>query len=314
MKNLGISFLLALTCLFTSAVHATDSGNAIVAKALLEMGNDDGDVDCPSEGCYGGNGNWWCSEFVSWVYKEAGYPYTGGWLKSNTDNTREWFRNNSTYVTKGSTDWNKVTPRPGDYVFIGRLGDSDRKHSGIVERVDNAGTLHTIEGNNAGRPVARYQYPNYKSKKATNGVANGIVLGLGLRTGKNIRISNGSAKASSSGDNRPPIRAFDLSNSTFWRNRTHQNGTQYLEMDFRGRKEKITKISLKFGTHYCKDYRFKFKKNGAWSWSTKITGNNKKDRAHVWFTPKKSIQAIRLYCLKYKADDYFSVHEMTIQK
>lgn len=314
MKNLGIFFLLTLACLYVGQVNATDSGNAIVSKALQELGNDDDDDDCPASGCYGGNGNWWCSEFVSWVYKEAGYPYSGGWQKSNTDKTRDWFKANSTYITRSSKNWSKITPRPGDYVFIGRASDSTRKHSGIVERIDSAGTLHTIEGNNSGNVVARYQYLNYKTNSKIDGAVNGIVKGFGLRTGMNIRISNGSARASSAGNNRPPIRAFDLNNSTFWRNRTNQNGTQYLEMDFRGKRYNVTKVSLKFGSHYCKDYRFKFKKSNVWSWSTKITGNNRRDRSHVWFTPKKSIQAVRLYCLKYKADDYFSVHEMTIQK
>lgn len=48
----------------------------------------------------------WCSEFVSWVYKEGGYPFTGGpfimpWHLSNVRKIRRWFRRNSTFISRG---------------------------------------------------------------------------------------------------------------------------------------------------------------------------------------------------------------------
>jgi hypothetical protein len=257
------------------------------------------------------------------VYKEAGYPFRGGdkgWRLTTTRRVRNWFKANSTYVARGQADWQRFTPTPGDYVYIGRAGDPDRKHSGIVERLDADGDLHTIEGNNWGRPVARYVYPNFRTNSTDNGPANGIVLGMGLRCGKRIRIPNGKSRASSSGNNREPRNAFDGKDSTWWRNRTKQSGRQYLEMSWKHRK-RITKISLRFGKHYPRAYRFRFltgqvpvEPHGGWQWSTRIGNNDRRSRAHVWFRPVKNVWAVRIYGLEYSDDDYFSIMEMKIQR
>ena len=296
----------------------SDSGDAIVATAAGELGRDDD--DCPGRGCYLGNGTDWCSEFVSWCYQRAGFGFTGGaeggWLLTNTTRIRSWFGENSTYLERSAPDWNAFRPTLGDYVYIGRAGDPDRKHSGVVESVDANGDLHTIEGNNAGRRVGRYVYPAFRSNSTDNGPAetNGIVVGFGLRCGAQIRLPNGVARASSSGDDRAPGNAFDGDPATFWRNRTHQSGTQYLEMDFAGAEYAISKVSLTFGSHYPRNYQFSFRIAGQWITSTQITGNTQQDRAHVWFTPAQHVQAVRLYGLVYSADDYFSVYDMAIQR
>jgi Bacterial tandem repeat domain 1/CHAP domain len=162
------------------------SGEAIVQTAIAQIGRDDG--DCPAPGCFNGNGGEWCSEFVSWVYNQAGAPFTGGgaggWLLSNTTKIRNWFSAHATYLDR-SVSWSGVEPQPGDYVFISRVG-TDREHSGIVEYVDVDGALHTIEGNNAGRRVGRYVYPNFRTNTTSNLPANtnGYVAGLGLRPGQ----------------------------------------------------------------------------------------------------------------------------------
>ena len=127
------------------------------------------------------------------------------------------------------------------------------------------------------------------------------------------RIPNGTARASSSGDYRPPANAFDGLLTTFWRNRTHQTGIQYLGMDFNGRRYAVARISLAFGSHYPRDYRFRFKRSGVWQWGTRIVGNTAGSRVHVWRTPLRNVQAVRVYCLRYSSDDYFSVREMVIQ-
>lgn len=296
----------------------SDSGSAIVATATGQIGVDDG--DCPGRGCYLGNGGEWCSEFVSWCYQHAGHPFTdggeGGWLLSNTTLIRDWFRTNSTYLERTDGDWASFRPTPGDYVYIGRAGDPDRKHSGIVEFVDGSGDLHTIEGNNAGRRVAKYVYPAFRTNSSSNapGATNGIVVGFGLRCGAQIRLPNGIAGASSSGDHRPPEHAFDQNPDTFWRNRTQQSGDQYLEMHFGGPERTVAKISVKFGNHFPAAYQFRFRIDGAWVESTRITGNTAHDRSHVWFTPVRRVQAVRLYALRYSADDYFSVIDMAIQR
>lgn len=128
------------------------------------------------------------------------------------------------------------------------------------------------------------------------------------------RIPNGIARASSSGDNRLPAHAFDRLWATFWRNRTQQTGIQYLEMDFNGRRYTVRRISLAFGEHYPSDYRFRVRRNGVWGWSKGITGNTLGSRAHVWQVPLQNVEAVRIYCLRYSRDDYFSVREMVIEK
>lgn len=296
----------------------SDSGDAIVGTAVSQLGRDDD--DCPLPGCYFGNGTDWCSEFVSWTYERAGFPFTdgdeGGWLLRNTTRIRNWFREHSTYLERSDGDWSGFQPTPGDYVFISRASNPGREHSGIVEFVDGNGDLHTIEGNNSGRVVGRYLYPAFRTNSTSDAPpeTNGIVVGLGLRCGAQVRLLNGVAGASSSGDGRPPGNAFDGDPNTFWRNRTEQGGGQYLEMDFAGAEHTVTKISLRFGDHLARDYEFRFRIGGTWRSSTRTTGNTAKERAHVWFTPKRGVQAVRLVALGYAADDYFSVYDMNIQR
>ncbi len=296
----------------------SDSGSAIVSTAAGQIGVDDG--DCPGRGCYLGNGGEWCSEFVSWCYQHAGFPFTGGseggWFLSNTTRIRDWFRTNSTYLERADSDWRAFQPTPGDYVYIGRAGAPEREHSGIVEFVDDSGGLHTIEGNNAGRRVGRYVYPDFRTNSTSNAPpdTNGIVVGLGLRCGAQIRLPNGIAGASTSGDHRPPEHAFDGDPDTFWRNRTGQPDRQYLEMHFGGPERTVTKISLTFGNHLPTDYEFQFRIDGAWMPSKRVAGNTAAERSHVWFTPARRVQAVRLYALRYSADDYFSVVDMAIQR
>lgn len=163
----------------------------ILSVALEEIGCHDEDLPFP--GKYYAAGYNWCSEFVSWVYKQAGCPFTEGgysqrivdppddgkWMQRSSSRCIEWFKANGFYVHREDTLWYSFTPKLGDYVFIGRYG-SDRMHSGLVEYLGCDGTLHTIEGNNAGRAVMKFQYPHYKINSDDNGEANGVILGFGV--------------------------------------------------------------------------------------------------------------------------------------
>jgi len=159
-------------------------GAKIVQTALSQHGKDD--KDCPKDGCYSAKGKEWCSEFVSWVYNEADVPFTGGrkggWLLVDTGKIRRWFKKNRTYIERDDPGWDEFVPSPGDYVFIGRAGRPRRKHSGLVRRVRGT-SLETIEGNNKGREVDEYFYPNFKINTTNNATTktNGIVLGFGVR-------------------------------------------------------------------------------------------------------------------------------------
>lgn len=84
---------------------------------------------------------YWCADFVSWVYKEAGKPFTGGssggWRIASVKDVRAWFEQNGTYTPNGSG----VIPKAGDaYMTAGET------HIGIVEKVEGD-TIHAISGN-----------------------------------------------------------------------------------------------------------------------------------------------------------------------
>ena len=100
----------------------------------------------------------WCADFVSYVYKKAGYPFNAGsasgrsawriplvWKKVNgVPNLRDYSSIFGVYRTRQSG----YTPGPGDIIIF---GDSD-SHTGIVEKVDkspskNTPWVYTIEGN-----------------------------------------------------------------------------------------------------------------------------------------------------------------------
>lgn len=298
----------------------SDSGREIVRIASGEIGRTNGTR-------YGAkNGDPWCSEFVSWVYQQAGYEFTTGpdddtWLLTSVSKIRAWFKENSTFIQKQSSltppgryhrDWLRFTPTTGDYVCFGEA-NAPLSHSGIVESLDSNDTLHTIEGN-ASEVVDRREYPDFRTRASYSL----FVKGFGLRCGKQIRIPNGTASASSSGDNRHPRNAFDGDNNTWWRNRTNRRSKQFLQMEW-DNKVTITKVSLRFGNNYPRAYGFSFrigisKANSRWFPSTKISDNSKKERAHVWFNTLKGVWGIRITCYEYSKEDYFSVNEMIIQR
>lgn len=100
---------------------------------------------------------YWCADFVSWVYKEAGKPFTGGqsggWRIASVDGVKAWFKEKATWINNGSG----VKPQPGDVYTMGI------SHTGIVEKVEGD-TIYTISGNTAtdntgnGNGVGRGQY------------------------------------------------------------------------------------------------------------------------------------------------------------
>ena len=105
---------------------------------------------------------YWCADFVSWVYAQAGSPFSGGasggWRIPGVDSVREWFKKNATYTVNGPG----VTPKPGDVYIIGTEGNGT--HTGIVEKVEN-GKIYTISGNTSvgnfsnGVGVGASEYP-----------------------------------------------------------------------------------------------------------------------------------------------------------
>jgi len=86
-----------------------------------------------------GNAEAWCADFVSYVLRLAGHPFTGGlsggWRIAAAAGVRDWFAARSRYAPRALAD-----PRPGDVVYF------RHSHVGIVVAVHGI-VLTTIEGN-----------------------------------------------------------------------------------------------------------------------------------------------------------------------
>ncbi len=169
------------------------SGEAIVAIAELELGNSD--TDEPDPGRYHGHESKWCSEFVSWVYAQAGEPFTGGdgdggvctldWNMSTAYKVVAGFGRNANWqylsIDEINANWPgggefSLEPQSGDYIFFSNDTGINRAHSGMVDEV--VGTdLHTIEGNINGGIVDTGLHANWR----TNQTGDTIVKGIGYR-------------------------------------------------------------------------------------------------------------------------------------
>lgn len=95
-------------------------------------------------------GGLWCSDFVSWVYRAAGVPFTGGyeggWMLPNNVAIRRWFERQGAWIGRTPQGFGTFQPRPGDYV---RVDTPTWSHSAIVRYVEGD-VLHTVEGNAGG--------------------------------------------------------------------------------------------------------------------------------------------------------------------
>ncbi|MCW2927746.1 MAG: hypothetical protein JWM86_1714 [Thermoleophilia bacterium] len=97
----------------------------------------------------------WCSYFVSWLAKSAGAPVGAGGNGTGYVPTLEaWGKQEGRYTPNG-----QGVPKPGDIVIINWGGSGVADHTGIVERVDADGTVHTIEGNSSDAVKARTYGP-----------------------------------------------------------------------------------------------------------------------------------------------------------
>ncbi len=114
-------------------------------------------------------GEAWCSEFVSWVYKAAGYPLSGGsqggWMIKDSVSLRTWFQKQSEWVAKGSASWSTFTPEPGDFI---RYNNSSGGHSGMVREVSGT-TLLTVEGN-VNNKVMLLKLQSWRSVSSIDGI------------------------------------------------------------------------------------------------------------------------------------------------
>jgi len=115
----------------------------------------------------------WCADFVTYVTKEAfraaGKSIPAGFGSPSVSGLRDWGIRTGRYMqTAGKS--NKAgliakNVKPGDIIIFKNQGAS---HTGIVEKVDSNGTIHTIEGNTSNK-VARRTYA------ANNGRISGFI-------------------------------------------------------------------------------------------------------------------------------------------
>lgn len=91
----------------------------------------------------------WCAYFVSWAARQAGAPLgEAGQGFGAVSSVWGWAQRTGRALPAGST------PQPGDLIVWGG------RHIGIVESVDAAGRIHTIEGNSSNAVTRRVHDPS----------------------------------------------------------------------------------------------------------------------------------------------------------
>jgi hypothetical protein len=113
---------------------------------------------------------YWCADFVSWVYKQAGTPFkggsSGGWRIASVEGVQAYMERSGTFHTNGQ---DSPDPKPGDVYVI-----NNGEHIGIVVKVEG-NKLYAISGNTStenyanGVGVGDTVYTNYKNDGSITG-------------------------------------------------------------------------------------------------------------------------------------------------
>ncbi len=145
------------------------SGGSVVPIAQQELALhlvgtgplQNGGPGCKYEGsaCKGNpNGEAWCADFVSWVFNQAGTPFTGGvdggWRLAGAVGIEQWFQKYGIWVNNGPS---APPPQPGDVFYT----PVDGGHVGIIVSV-SGNSVVTIEGN-AAPEVESFPYSDYRA-------------------------------------------------------------------------------------------------------------------------------------------------------
>lgn len=134
-----------------------DYADDIVGVAKTQLGYMELDVATGAP-LYNGNGTWytkygqrfnnssgaWCAFFVMWCAEQADIPTTAipqAQTYGSCTNMANWFKNNGLWQDATYTPW------PGDIVFFDWDDNGKPNHVGIVESVNDDGSINTIEGN-----------------------------------------------------------------------------------------------------------------------------------------------------------------------
>lgn len=152
-----------------------EPGDKIVAIAVAQEGRGPDEVGKELERShddlshYLKHGDPWCSEFVSWTYKTAGFPFAEGnnrnWMLVGSNGIKKWFQRNGKFIARTDSDWRSFQPHPGDYI---RYNNDHGGHSGIVCSASGE-ELHTVEGN-VGNKVVLRTINNWRDRENIDGI------------------------------------------------------------------------------------------------------------------------------------------------
>ena len=132
------------------------TASVVIAARLLGLGIRE---TAPNSGPWittftDGNAEAWCADFVSYVLRLAGHPFTGGrsggWRVAGAGDVRSWFAARRRYFPRSVAQ-----PRAGDIVYF------RHSHVGIVVAARGTNLL-TIEGN-ASDAVRQRLYPGWRT-------------------------------------------------------------------------------------------------------------------------------------------------------
>lgn len=142
------------------------SGGSIVQVAQQELAKHPVEYDNDVLKYTDGHTEAWCADFVSWVYKTAGTPFTGG-TSGGWRVPGSFIPGMATNVVWTSRSENKFPPAPGDFILVyssvsttsGVVDGRPVGHTGIVESV-SGDKITTIEGNTS-NTVGEHTYTNF---------------------------------------------------------------------------------------------------------------------------------------------------------
>ena len=94
----------------------------------------------------------WCADFLSWVFKESGKPFTGGasggWRIAAAAGVMDWFKANGTWIDNTAANRQSGPPKPGDVIYY------NHGHANMV--VSLTGTSVKTVGGNQSNMVSSY--------------------------------------------------------------------------------------------------------------------------------------------------------------
>ncbi len=133
---------------------STVAGGPIVDIAMKELALGISETSSPVNYLKytGGTAEAWCGDFLSWVFKEAGKPFTGGasggWRIAMASGVRDWFKANGVWIDNTAANRASNPPKPGDVFYY--------NHEHVNMMVSGTGNAIKIVGGNQSNAVTTY--------------------------------------------------------------------------------------------------------------------------------------------------------------